>query len=275
MNIAARPPAVAGLFYPASPNALAAAVDELLSAAHVAPNVPVPKALVVPHAGYVYSGPIAATAYARLRPAADRVTRVVLVGPAHRVWVEGLVDSGADAFVTPLGTMRVDREAIRGVASIETSAQAHAREHSLEVQLPFVQRVLPHARLVPLAVGHASAEEVGRALDALWGGDETIVLVSSDLSHYHPYREAKEIDAETAARIVALDPVEIPSEQACGAAGINGLLWVARKRGMRAELLDLRSSGDTAGGRDEVVGYGAFAFHERGARSTESKEGAR
>jgi AmmeMemoRadiSam system protein B len=266
----ARTPAVAGLFYPASPSALASAVDEMLASTRVDAGAPVPKALVVPHAGYVYSGPIAASAYARLRPAADRIARAVIVGPAHRVWVDGVVDAGADAFVTPLGSIAVDVDALSAIASritIGTSAHAHAREHSLEVQLPFVQRVLPRAKIVPLAVGHAPPDEVGRALEALWGGDETVVLVSSDLSHYHPYDVARTLDGETAERIVSLDSTEIPGERACGAAGINGLLWVARRRGMRAEQLDVRNSGDTAGRRDEVVGYGAFAFFEtmRGA----------
>lgn len=267
MQLVTRAPAVAGTFYPASPQKLASMVDALLADARVDASAPVPKALVVPHAGYVYSGPIAANAYARLRPVRDRITRVVLVGPAHRVWVDGLVSAGADAFATPLGAMQVDVDALRSIPSIAASAPAHAREHSLEVQLPFVQRVLPHAKLVPLAVGHAPAHEVGRALEALWGGDETLVLVSSDLSHYHPYADARAIDRETADRIVSLDPTEIPGDRACGAAGINGLLWVARRRGMRAELIDLRTSGDTAGSKDEVVGYGAFAFHELAAKT--------
>jgi AmmeMemoRadiSam system protein B len=263
--MAARAPAVAGSFYPASPSALTDVVDRMLAAVRVDDAAPVPKALVVPHAGYVYSGPIAASAYARLRPAADRITRAVIVGPAHRVWVDGVVDAGADAFVTPLGSIAVDVDAITALGkngSIATNAQAHAREHSLEVQLPFVQRVLPRAKIVPLAVGHTSPEVVGRALESLWGGDETVVLVSSDLSHYHPYDVGRALDAQTAERIVALDATEIPGERACGCAGINGLVWVARRRGLRAELLDLRSSGDTAGSKDEVVGYGAFAFHE-------------
>ena len=267
-----RAPAVAGLFYPASPSALTDAVDRMLASAAVDARAPVPKALVVPHAGYVYSGPIAASAYARLRPAADRITRAVIVGPAHRVWVDGLVEAGADAFVTPLGSLDVDVDALAALPSVQTSAQAHAREHSLEVQLPFVQRVLPRAKIVPLAVGHTPPEVVGRALETLWGGDETVILVSSDLSHYHPYDVARALDGETAKRIVALDSTEIPGERACGCAGINGLLWVARRKHLRAELLDLRSSGDTAGGKDEVVGYGAFAFHE--APRHESGRGA-
>jgi hypothetical protein len=221
----------------------------------------VPKAIVVPHAGYVYSGPIAASAYALCAPAADRITRVVLVGPAHRVWLEGLASPGASAMRTPLGDVIVDVEALER-AGVTAHPAAHAREHSLEVQLPFLQRVLPRARVLPLVVGGAAPAEVGALVEALWGGDETVVVISSDLSHFLSYENARAADRATADRIVALAD-DLGGDDACGAAGINGLTWVARRRGMRATLLDLRSSGDTAGGREEVVGYGAFAFYDR------------
>jgi AmmeMemoRadiSam system protein B len=258
--VAIRPPAVAGTFYPAAPALLGALVDQLLAAVVVPPGAPCPKAIVVPHAGYVYSGPIAATAFARLAPFGDRIERVVLVGPAHRALVHGLASPGAAALRTPLGDVAVDVDALATVPSVTADPAAHAREHSLEVELPFLQRVVPRARVVPLAVGRASAEDVGTVLEALWGGDETVMVISSDLSHYLPYAAAREVDRDTASRIAALDDDSLRGEQACGAAGLNGLVWVARRKGLRCELLDLRTSGDTAGGRDQVVGYGAFAL---------------
>lgn len=256
-----RPPAVAGLFYPEEPEALGTLVDALLADVAPATDPRIPKALIVPHAGYAYSGPVAASAYGTLRKAASTIRRVVLIGPAHRVAVSGLVSPGAATLATPLGEIPVDLAAL-DVAGVPESLAAHAREHSLEVQLPFLQRLLPLASIVPLAVGHASAEKVGRVLEALWGGPETLIVVSSDLSHYLPYGVARELDRSTAARIEALDSRDLPSEMACGSAGINGLLWVARRKHLRPVLLDLRSSGDTAGSRAEVVGYGAFALYD-------------
>ena len=257
-----RPPAVAGSFYPASAGTLSALVDRLLAGASPVPPGPCPKALIVPHAGYVYSGPIAASAFALLAPHAATIERIVLLGPAHTMRVAGLVSPDATRMATPLGEITVDQAALDTVPEVAASRAAHAREHSLEVELPFVQRVVPRARIVPLAVGHARPEEVAHVLRELWGGPETVVLISSDLSHYMPYDTGRELDVNTAARIVALATEPLDGEQACGAAGINGLLAVARERGLRAELVDLRSSGDTAGPRGEVVGYGAFAFYE-------------
>lgn len=257
---AIRPPAVAGTFYPSSPAELRDLIDGLLAGITLPARARQPKAIVVPHAGYVYSGPIAASAFARLAPFAARIRRVVLVGPAHRVDLDGLASPGASMLRTPLGNVPVDVDALAGLAGVEVDPIAHAREHSLEVELPFIQRVLPHARVVPLAVGHATPEQVGRTLEALWGGDETVVVVSSDLSHDLPYDAGRERDRATAAHIVALDERPLRGDEACGAAGINGLAWVARRKGLVCELLDLRSSGDTAGGRREVVGYGAFAL---------------
>jgi hypothetical protein len=255
-----RRPAVAGSFYPGERRRLAATVDDLLAAA--AATVPagaaVPKALIVPHAGYVYSGPIAASGYARLAPAAGRVTRVVLAGPAHRVWFEGLALPGADRFETPLGEVRAGAAA---GPDIVTNPRAHADEHSLEVHLPFIQRVLGDVEVIPLLAGDVSPETVAAAFDALWGGPETAIVVSSDLSHYHSWTEATQRDAKSAAQIEALGPA-LTHDQACGATPVNGLLVAARRRGLRVERLDLRNSGDTAGPRDQVVGYGAFAFFE-------------
>ncbi|HSN29364.1 MAG TPA: AmmeMemoRadiSam system protein B [Kofleriaceae bacterium] len=250
-----RPAAVAGTFYPAAAEVLDAQVSKLLAAAK-APAGPCPKALIVPHAGYIYSGPIAASAFARIAPYGDRITRVVLIGPAHRVFVNGLAATGADKLRTPLGDIDVEQ-----VPGIHVNPAAHAREHSLEVMLPFLQKVCPNARVIALCGSRARPEDVGTLLAEHWGGPETLILISSDLSHYLPYAEGREVDQQTAEQILALDAT-IEGEHACGSIGINGLLWLAKKKQMRAELVDLRSSGDTAGDKAEVVGYGAFAFYE-------------
>jgi AmmeMemoRadiSam system protein B len=256
-----RAPAVAGLFYPGEPGALRAAVEGYLAEAEAGGEAP--KALVVPHAGYVYSGPIAASAYVRLAPLRERVSRVVLLGPAHRVAFRGLAVPGADAFETPLGRVELDRAGIETALALPQVVQldaAHREEHSLEVQLPFLQRALAHFRLVPLVVGDATPREVSAVIEALWGGDETLVVVSSDLSHYLPYDEARALDLETSRAIEALEPEAIGHDQACGRLPVQGLLLSARRHGLRARTLDLRCSGDTAGPRDSVVGYGAYVF---------------
>jgi MEMO1 family protein len=253
--------AVAGTFYPASARELAGEVGHLLAGARTA-CARAPKALIAPHAGYVYSGPIAASAYTLLAPVRQQIRRVVLLGPAHRVAVRGLALPGATAFATPLGTVRVDAQALTplgGLPQIVENARAHASEHSLEVHLPFLQSVLEDFSLVPLVVGDASTHEVAEVLDLVWGGDETLVVISSDLSHYLPYARARAVDAATAQAVCELRG-GIDHNQACGATPVNGLLLTAAQRGMQAQLLDLRNSGDTAGERSRVVGYGAFAF---------------
>jgi len=264
---ATRPAAVAGMFYPASSAELGRQVDEMLAAAAGGERAPAPKALIAPHAGYVYSGPIAASAYAQIRSQRGRIRRVVLLGPVHRVPVRGLALPGAERFATPLGDVAVDAEAVaelRDLPQVIESPQAHADEHSLEVQLPFLQRALGEFSLLPLAVGDASAEEVAEVLDRLWGGDETLIVVSSDLSHYLPYEMARRIDRDTIDHLLSLD-IELEHERACGATPVNGLLLAARRRQLRAELLDLRNSGDTAGDRRRVVGYAAVAFRPASA----------
>jgi AmmeMemoRadiSam system protein B/AmmeMemoRadiSam system protein A len=268
-----RPAAVAGTFYPGAAGALAEEVSGLLGS--VEPRAPAtgwPKALIVPHAGYVYSGPVAAHAYRELENARSSVRRVVLLGPAHRVPVRGLALPGDDAFDTPLGRVAVDADAVRALAGLPqvlTSRAAHAHEHSLEVQLPFLQRTLDTFSLVPLVVGMATREEVAEVIERLWGGPETLIVLSSDLSHYHPYDEARRIDAATLERIAAL-ATDLDPDEACGAVPLNGLLLAARRRGMTARLLAAQDSGDTAGGRGEVVGYCAFALDEpRGATDRE------
>ena len=223
-----------------------------------------PKVLIAPHAGYVYSGSIAATGYARVASFADDIERVVLLGPAHRVHVQGLALPKATRFETPLGTISIDRATVDTVLTLPqvvVSDEAHAQEHALEVQLPFMQQVLGTFKLVPFVVGSATPEEVAEVLDAVWGGTETLIVISSDLSHYLPYPRACAIDEFTAETILRLTP-QLTHEQACGATPINGLLLAARARGLEPQLLDLRNSGDTAGDKERVVGYGTFAFHE-------------
>lgn len=259
-----RPTAVAGTFYPGQTNVLMQTVDALLAAAQ--PNTEaLPKAIIVPHAGYIYSGPVAATAYAALQAGRGRIRRVVLLGPVHRVPVRGLALPEADGFATPLGVVPVDYEAARSIQhlpQVGESAPAHALEHSLEVQLPFLQRVLGDFSLVPLAVGDANPEEVAEVLECLWGGPETLIVVSSDLSHYLPYDMARKVDAATAQAVLAMNTL-VSHDQACGGTPVNGLLLAARRRHLVPELLDLRNSGDTEGDRSRVVGYGAFAFTEK------------
>lgn len=262
-----RPPAVAGTFYPADPSVLAAAVDRYLAdgrarLAHTAARGR-PKALIAPHAGYVYSGSIAGTAYAALLEHCGGIERIVLLGPAHRLRVDGLAASDAEAFATPLGAVPVDRVAVHDSLrhpQVHVLEAAHAAEHSLEVQLPFLQSVLGHFELVPFAVGAATHAEVAEVLDDLWGGAETLIIVSSDLSHYYDHAVASRLDAETAAAIETLHAERLGPDSACGRIPIGGLLLAAGRHGLRAQRLDLRNSGDTAGPRDEVVGYGAFIF---------------
>jgi AmmeMemoRadiSam system protein B len=256
----ARPPAVAGRFYPGEPDELRANIRELLSV--VAARGPAPKALVAPHAGYVYSGAIAASAYGRLRDARG-IERVVLMGPAHRVFVRGLATSTAEAFTTPLGDIEIDRATtarLEEISYVAPNDRAHAPEHSLEVHLPFLQVVLGDFTLVPVVVGEASVGEVEAALDVVWGGPETLIVISTDLSHHYDYETARRLDAATARAIRELKPDDIGEEQACGRIPLRGLLAYAMHHGMRCEELDLRNSGDTAGPRAEVVGYGSFAL---------------
>ena len=258
-----RRPAVAGMFYPSAPGELREMIAGWLKDVKV--RGPIPKAIIAPHAGYVYSGPIAASAYAHILPARNRIRRVVLAGPSHRVAFRGLALSGARAFATPLGEVPVDPEAaaqLHALRQVRVIDQAHALEHSLEVQIPFLQMVLDSFALVPLAVGDAEPEEVAEVFDTLWGGPETLVVVSSDLSHYHPYKEARRMDEAASRAIEQLHSEELDPEQACGRLPIAGLLLAAQRHGLKGKTVDLRSSGDTAGPRDEVVGYGAYLFTE-------------
>ena len=260
-----RPAAVAGSFYPGTAAELDATVEKYLSLADAATG-PAPKAMIAPHAGFIYSGPVAAMAYARLKPVAAGITRVVLLGPCHRVAVRGLALSGAGAFATPLGEVPVDGAAVKLILElpqVQVMDATHVEEHSLEVHLPFLQVVLGDFSVVPLVVGEATADDVAQVIETLWGGPETIIVVSSDLSHYLDYDSARRLDGDTCRAIENLDAEAIGRDQACGRIPVKGLLALAKRRGMKVTTLDLRNSGDTAGPRDRVVGYGAWMFTEQ------------
>ncbi len=258
-----RRPAVAGLFYPSDAPALRNALADC--ARHSAPVEPPgrPKALIAPHAGYRYSGPIAATAYQTLSPWASEISRVVLLGPSHHVAFRGLATSSAEFFLTPLGPVQIDQDAVLSLQElpyVRSRDDAHASEHSLEVHLPFLQEALEDFRLTPLVVGEAPPAEVAEALDLVWGEDETLIVVSTDLSHFHPYGTAKDVDSETGNAIQRLDAAAIDGDRACGFRALNGLLTAAERRGLVVTAMDERNSGDTAGDRRRVVGYGAFVL---------------
>ena len=265
--------AVAGMFYPGNPRELAGAVRQFLAEA-AAGDGPVPKAIIAPHAGFIYSGAIAATAYARFKPVASQVRRVVLLGPCHRVAVNGLAVSSAEAFATPLGNVPVDQEAIAEIVQLPQVSvfdATHAEEHSLEVHLPFLQEMFDDFTLVPLVVGRASGDQVAEVLERMWGGPETVIVISSDLSHYLDYDSARKIDSDTCRAIEALNPSAIGYDQACGRIPVAGLLTLARRRGLEVTTLDLRNSGDTAGDRKRVVGYGAWMFTVPQTAGTQSE----
>jgi len=256
-----RPPAVAGQFYPEQPDELRQRVRQLLDQAP--PPQITPKAIIAPHAGFIYSGPIAATAYRAVSKIADNITRVILLGPSHHVALRGIALPESTQFQTPLGNIPLDLAAIAKIStlsSVNVNAQAHTWEHSLEVQLPFLQLLLGEFQLVPLVVGEAQAEQTADLLNILWGGDETLIVVSSDLSHYHPYECANILDQATRHKIEMLSP-ELSGDQACGCQPINGLLVAAQQHGLKVTTLDIRNSGDTAGSHERVVGYGAYALH--------------
>jgi len=256
-----RLPAVAGTFYPANPEQLHAMIDQYLQDADTGAKVP--KAIIAPHAGYIYSGPVAASAYARLKKAHDLITRVVLIGPSHHVAFRGLAVSRAQIFTTPLGNIPVDQAAVQsivGLPFVEYIEQAHTHEHSLEVHLPFLQETLDSFSIVPIVAGDASPEQVSQVIDALWGGGETLVVISSDLSHYHDYATAGRLDRATSAAIESLHYEKLDYESACGRIPVSGLLKVAQEKSLTVKTIDLRNSGDTSGDKNRVVGYGAYVI---------------
>ncbi len=256
-----RPATVAGRFYPDDPGELQREIAADMPAIDAATLCP--KALIVPHAGYVYSGPVAGSGYARLLPFRETIKRVVLLGPSHHVGFRGLAVSSAEAFATPLGEIPIDRASVEQLLQLPQVTEldaAHASEHSLEVHLPFLQSVLDRFVLVPIVVGQSTAEDVAKVIDLLWGGDETLFVISSDLSHFHDWTTAKRIDQQTADLICERNFEELTPQRACGYLPVSGMLLVARERNLPVELLDLRNSGDTAGNRNRVVGYGSFAI---------------
>ncbi len=259
-----RPSALAGTWYAGDSRALESDVERFLEGAPP-PEGSAPKAIIAPHAGLMFSGPIAGSAYAQLLPARDAIERIVLLGPAHRAFVRGLCAPTVDGFETPLGVVRIDRaalESLRALPQVSFGDGPHAEEHSLEIQLPFLQRLLGDFSLVPLLVGAAQPDEVAEVLERLWGGPETRIVISSDLSHFHDYATAQRLDHATSQAIEGLDVGGLDEESACGRVPIRGLLTVARRKGLAARTLDLRNSGDTSGRKDRVVGYGAYRFDD-------------
>jgi len=263
-NASVRDPAVAGFFYPDDASELRTTVETLLEAASVSEAPTGTRTFIVPHAGYIYSGGVAATVYARLQQAQPPIRRVVLIGPSHRVYLRGIAVPQVDAFRTPLGEIPLDAAAKRALirrGDVILSDTPHALEHSLEVQLPFLQVLSEYFELIPLVVGDASAEHIASVLDEIIDDANTLLLASSDLSHYLTYEDAQRKDAETSRAILSFEN-SLEGEQACGAVALNGLLTFAkRRRGSISELARL-NSGDTAGDRSRVVGYGAYAIHD-------------
>jgi AmmeMemoRadiSam system protein B len=261
-----RPPAVAGLFYPDDAHELRDVVSGYLRQHSTATAAASPKALIVPHAGYIYSGGTAAAAYATVASLRQEIRRVVLIGPSHRVYLRGMAVPAASSFATPLGNIEIDqtlKASLLQSGAVLESDTPHAQEHSLEVQLPFLQLLFDDFTLLPLVLGSVSPEHVATALANVWGDSATLVLVSSDLSHYHAYAQAQQIDAATSAAILRRETT-LAGDQACGAVGINGLLYLAGQRQLPISEIARCNSGDTAGDRTRVVGYGAFAVHEPG-----------
>jgi MEMO1 family protein len=265
-NSSVRPPAVAGLFYPDDARELRDAVSAYLGRHEVETAAAPPKALIVPHAGYIYSGGIAAAAYASVARLRQAIRRIVLIGPSHRVYLRGMAVPAAGSFATPLGKVEIDRalkSALLQRGDIVEADAPHAQEHCLEVQLPFLQMLFDEFTLLPLVLGSIAPERVAAALGEVWGDASTLILVSSDLSHYHTYEQARQIDGATSESILRREATLI-GEQACGSVGINGLLYLAGQRGLAVSQIARCNSGDTAGDRSRVVGYGAFAVHEPG-----------
>lgn len=256
-----RMPAVAGTFYPANPQQLHKMLNAYLHVAET--DEKAPKAIIAPHAGYIYSGPIAASAYARLKKARHLISRVVLIGPSHRMAFKGLALSREKIFSTPLGDIVIDHQALQTIDQlpfVEYIDQAHTYEHSLEVHLPFLQETLDNFKLVPILAGAASPEQVSTVLKTLWGGDETLIVISSDLSHYHPYAAAQALDKSTSELIERLQYEDLNAEAACGKVPVSGLLHLAREKSLSIKTIDLRNSGDTEGDKNRVVGYGAYVI---------------
>lgn len=259
-----RQPAVAGYFYPQDPLILKKTVQDLLDQAPV--HKPIPKAILVPHAGYVYSGAIAASAYASLRDKKDSITKIVLLGPAHRLYFKGIAYDPVDKFSTPLGEIEQDKELLTQILDLPyvySLPEAHQNEHCLEVQLPFCQMVFRKFKILPLVIGETNPNDVAQLLTRIWGSDDTLIVISSDLSHYLPYHVAQREDQKTCISIDTLNCEEIHHDAACGYFPLRGFLYFARQNHVYGRLLDLRNSGDTAGDKESVVGYAAYHFYQK------------
>ncbi len=261
-SVKARPPAVAGQFYPDDPDKLSDLLKQMINRAKAVMPQHI-KALIAPHAGLIYSGPIAATAYKSIMNQADDINRVVLLGPSHRVGFQGIATISASRYEMPMGSIEIDQAAfklIEMLPQVQQIDKAHEQEHSLEVQLPFLQMILGSFTLIPLVIGDCSADEVAEVLEILWGDQHTLIVISSDLSHYQSYQNAQRQDQQTSAAILNLSPQKIGYDDACGRNPVNGLLVAARNHHLKPSMIDLRNSGDTAGSHDRVVGYGAYIF---------------
>jgi AmmeMemoRadiSam system protein B len=264
---AIQPSAVAGLFYSRNPDQLSLDIDEFIAAGRRSESAGLdgcPRAIIAPHAGYIYSGAVAGSAYATLSDYVAKIERVVLLGPPHRFPVRSIAISSAAAFETPLGRVPVDRAEVERLLAVHPTISrldaAFDGEHCLEVQLPFLQALLDRFTLIPMLVGSAGADQVADLLEPYWDQDRTLIVISSDLSHYLDYAAAQALDRRTSEAIVTLHPEQIAPDQACGCNAIRGLLRLAQRHAALGWLLDLRNSGDTAGPRERVVGYGAYAF---------------
>lgn len=259
-----RQPAVAGSFYPDDPEQLKAMLKHYLDEVALPDkSFKAPKAIIVPHAGYIYSGSVAATVYARLKQASDTISRVVLIGPSHRVGFNGMAVSHAEQFATPLGNISIDTvgiEKLTRLPFVQYIDQAHAEEHSLEVQLPFLQLVLDKFTLLPIIAGEATSKQVCQVLEQVWGGTETLIVISSDLSHFHDYATAQRLDKKTSEFIQSLQYEKLDYDSACGRVPISGLLAYAEKYHLQVNKVDLKNSGDTAGDKKRVVGYGSYVI---------------
>ncbi len=257
-----RKPAVAGQFYPLNAQELTSQIKDLFASSRLCQASQV-KAIIVPHAGYMYSGEVAASAYMTLIPQIHKIKRVILMGPAHRVGFHGLATTSVSHYSTPLGDVAIDKAAINVIESLPQVVnldRAHTHEHSLEVQIPFLQNLLDEFTLVPLVVGDCNSQQVAEVLELLWGGEETLIVISSDLSHYNSYEEAVQRDRKTSESIINMRPENIEFDDACGRIPIKGLLQVAEQHQLKPQQVELKNSGDTAGSKDRVVGYGAYIF---------------
>lgn len=258
-----RKPAVAGMFYSDDAQQLRDDVSTYLGEHELQHYHP--KALIVPHAGYIYSGSIAAHAYKQLESFRNKISKVILLGPSHRVAFRGLALPECGSFKTPLGVIPIDQSNISKLIKLPDvmkADKAHAHEHSLEVHLPFLQTVLSEFTLTPIVVGDTKPEIVAQALQQVWGGDESLIVISSDLSHYLSYDEACSVDTDTCHAIEHMDFEKLDYDSACGRMPVSGLLYLAKQKHMKIHTIDLRNSGDTAGSRDRVVGYGAWILEE-------------